>query len=804
MLSSPESARRMTAAAVLTVVALLGGTAIAATDKCGAGASALSDAKAIAGVRGAIARQCPCADFDGSTPQKKHGKFVACAKAVITDATDGSPLLGTFTLRKECKSEVNKIYAKAACGYPASDARVMCCEAKTSNGKTKAGAQKVSKCVDAPNGKIVRHACYVSPFAPDSCSNNATNDCTSLVVQETENIPSPAQPAQTPGTPGVTVSNPKLLEQFGGSTFSLNNARFTRHFLAGPAQQPDAILVLVPGFEGGAGDFKILAENLIVRAKNAGMVLEVWAFDRRTNQLEDTVGLDVAEEFLSPEIGLDWLFGGELGLPLDPILVAGPNRRAVFYDAQADVPFMANWTNLVFSRDIDAVVTMARAAARNQNVFLGGHSAGTGFTARYASTDFNLSGVGPADPGYAKLRGLVLLEGGGGSTGGAFLSSDTLDRVEAKFDGGLFGAVRDNAPRCVDGTTPCTIATEATDCAGQTPPKCTPPTTAYSLVPGLLNPRILAAGEGTALQAALDPDGTQNLGQIDMGAVGNNAINKVPDLAALKFLPQATAEGTLGSFIDDDGFVASTVASFVACSVGGPGPVVNGILHWNDITEASFPPCGAPSPTCLAPFNGPPPTALPAGVWGQEKEVTRFDRLILEFYKGGTNFTDQYYPNAGPSVTSVSGVCSSGTCSVGNVGAPCSTDGQCSQAINLDSSALSIGRGRRDIENLTQAANINIPVIAFGATNGLATVPGDYSAFAVSIGACTASSCNGTPRVVDRFSPNPAFPTFGGVNGGFEVVMAEGFAHIDIVTAEDNADNPVPAALVAFIQRNVQ
>src|SRR5262245_12716514 len=545
---------------------------------------------------------------------------------------------------------------------------------------------------------------------------------------------------------------------------------------------------------------------LIVRAKNAGMVLEVWAFDRRTNQLEDTVGLDIAEEFLSPEIGLDWLFGGELGLPLDPILTAGPNRRAVFYDPQADVPFMANWTNPVFSRDIDAVVTMARAAARNQNVFLGGHSAGTGFTARYAATDFNLSGVGAADPGYAKVRGLVLLEGGGGSAGGAFLSSDTLDRIEAKFDGGLFGAVRDNMPRCVDGVTPCAIVSEATDCAGKVPPKCTLPTTAYALVPGLLNPRILAAGEGTALQAALDPDGGQNLGQVDQGGIpGNTAIKKVPDLTALGFLPQATAEGTLGSFIDDDGLVATAFAPFVATSVGGPGPLVppvTGILTWNDITEASFPPCSGMG--CLAPNNGPPPTSLPAGVWGQEKEVSRFDRVIQAFYKGGTNFTDQYYPTAGPSVTSVAGVCTAGVCTAGTVGAPCTSNGQCSQAIDLDSSALSIGRGRRDIENLTQVANINIPVICFGATNGLATVPGDYSPFGVSIGACTAPSCNGTPRVVDRLSPNPAFPTFGGVAGGFEVVMAEGFAHIDIVAAEDNADNPVPAALLAFIQRNLQ
>src|SRR5262249_4794874 len=208
------------------------------------------------------------------------------------------------------------------------------------------------------------------------------------------------------------------------------------------------------------------------------------------------------------------------------------------------------------------------------------------------------------------------------------------------------------------------------------------------------------------------------------------------------------------------------LASFVATSVGGPGPVVGGVQTWLDITEASFPPCGAPTPTCLAPNNGPAPTTINGAKWGQEKEVTRMDRMVKNFYLGGTNFTDLYYPVAGPSVTSVSGVCTAGVCSVGNVGAPCSSDGQCSQAINLDSSALSIGRGRRDIENLTKAANINIPVISFGGTNGLATVPGTYSAFGVSIGVCTAPSCNGTPRVVDRFTPNPAFPTFGGVARG--------------------------------------
>jgi len=37
---------------------------------------------------------------------------------------------------------------------------------------------------------------------------------------------------------------------------------------------------------------------------------------------------------------------------------------------------------------------------------------------------------------------------------------------------------------------------------------------------------------------------------------------------------------------------------------------------------------------------------------------------------------------------------------------------------------------------------------------------------------------------------------------GYEVVVAEGFAHVDVLTAEDTVDNPIPAALVAFLARN--
>ena len=371
----------------------------------------------------------------------------------------------------------------------------------------------------------------------------------------------------------------------------------------------------------------------------------------------------------------------------------------------------------------------------------------------------------------------------------------------AKFDGGLYGAVRDNAARCVDGRTACTIATEATDCAGQVPPKCSPPTTAYALVPGLLNPRIFASAEAAAIQSVSDLNTDQTIFQVAVGAPGNTPVAKVPDLAILGLaIPPATVEGGFGTFLDKDGPIASLFARFVAMSVGQLGPVVNGLLTWQDILHGP-----------LTPENGlgPPPTTLPGADWGEDLEVTRLDRVLWAFFAGRTNFTDWYYPNAGPSTTTASGVCTAGICTAGNVGAVCSADAECSQAIDLDSTKLSApppaGRGRCDIENLTQAGDIDIPVIAFSGTNGLAPVPGLYSAFALSIGACKTGACDThTPRVVDATSPSPAFPTFGDVAGGFQVFVNEGFAHLDVLTAEDNADNHVVGPLSDFIARNLR
>ena len=601
-----------------------------------------------------------------------------------------------------------------------------------------------------------------------------------VLMQETVDLPSEAQPAYTPGSPGVNVSNPKLIAQFGGADVDLNNARFTRYYLSDQQdRQPDAILILVPGFEGGASNFYILADQLMrVAQENKSLALEIWAMDRRSNQLEDLVGLDISEDLEDPLIGLDFLFGDELELELSQPLVEGPNRRAVLYNNSSDTAFMAQWTPLMHSLDIDAIVEHAQSKALSGNVFLGGHSAGTGYTARYAATDFNLQG-GEPEPGFAKLRGIVLLEGGGSRGQSTPPDASTLDLIEARFDGGLYGAIRDQAPRCIDGETACTVETEQTDCVAFTNVKCVEPLPAYDDAGGLLSPQLLAVSEVNGLDASVNGDGVLSMLQQDQNDVpGNSAINKVPQLAALKLLlgdEPSSSLSLLGQFLDDDGVVAQ-FASFVATSLGFPGPVIDGVNTWlsgdDDIPAEAFT------------DNGPAPKTLDEiSRWGIEVEPSDLTgKMLPMFYLGQTNFSDWYYPSSGLSVTS---------------------------GLGLNTSAISApppqGRGRTDIANQTQGHLINIPVIAFGGSNGLTPTPASWLGFAAAIAPCSVPACDGvTARLVDPDNPNPAFPTYGEVPGGFEVHMSEGYAHFDVLSADNGPDNNVIEPLLAFLERHLQ
>ena len=705
--------------------------------------------------------QCPCAAFDGSTPEHaKHGAFVKCATARHRRRDRRhAAARALHAPRASAGARSQRIYTQGGVRLRGDGAARHVLRGEAGERQDEGRPRR------RPHAASTRPAAGDPPRVlrrrrsrPTRAASTRRTSARRSVVQETVNIPSAAEPADTPGSPGVVVTNPKLLTQFGGGSFSLNNARYTRHHLAGPAAQPDAILILVPGFEGGAGNFKILAENLITRAQADGLVARGVgvrpAHEPARGPRRPRHRRGVREPRDRARLALR---RRARRCTLHPVLAAGPNRRAVFYNTQDDVPFIANWTNLVFSRDIDAVVDAARAAARNQNVFLGGHSAGTGFTARYAATDFNLTRRRPGRSRATRSSAASCCSRAAAARRAARRSrADTLDRIEAKFDGGLFGAVRDNAPRCVDGTTPCTIATEAVDCVGQVPPKCTLPTTAYAVVAGLLNPRILAAGEVTAIQAIVDPDGTRDILRVDQGAPGQqrdrhgarprHARRCSPHVDGARRPRQLRRRRR-----------RRRGARVLRRDLGRrrPAPTVGGLLStWQDITR------GPVRRRRSLPNNGPPPTTLPgARVGPGEGGHAHRSHRGRPSTSAATNFTDWYYPSCrASSVTSASGVCTARHLHGRQRRRRCTTDGAV-RAVDQPRLDGALGRPRPARHREPDAG-------------GEHRHPGDrvrrherpragarhLHRVRRSIGACTAPSCDGTPRVVDADAAEPRVP----------------------------------------------
>ena len=158
-------------------------------------------------------------------------------------------------------------------------------------------------------------------------------------------------------------------------------ARYDKVFVErfGP-RKAKRVLVLVPGFYGGAGDFSLVGPQLVRRVRG----LQVWAVDRRSQALEDTRGFDTGD----PAAAQAYYLGGGGFAPL----------------SGADFPFVREWGLDVALRDLRRVVLRARRGDRS--VVLGGHSLGASTATAYAAWDFR------GRPGHRDLDGLVLIDGG--------------------------------------------------------------------------------------------------------------------------------------------------------------------------------------------------------------------------------------------------------------------------------------------------------------------------------------------------------------------------------------------------------
>lgn len=163
-----------------------------------------------------------------------------------------------------------------------------------------------------------------------------------------------------------------------------------------------AVVLMIPGYLGGAGSFTSLARNLVGLAGTATPV-EVWAIDRRANCLEDQAGMQEAERIGKPRAALDYYLNGST---VDGRAFGG------FY-GPADTPYLSEFGLDLLMRDIQAVLAEAipDPAQRKKTVFIAGHSMGAALAAAFAAWDFDRDPATLADAGFNSCAGLIGLEG---------------------------------------------------------------------------------------------------------------------------------------------------------------------------------------------------------------------------------------------------------------------------------------------------------------------------------------------------------------------------------------------------------
>ena len=158
-------------------------------------------------------------------------------------------------------------------------------------------------------------------------------------------------------------------------------AKYDRVFVQkiGP-KDAKRVLVLVPGFFGGAGGIAPVARDIVARVPG----LAVWVVDRRENAFEDTSVFESGDAQTAFDYYLNFQYEAVRG---------------------ADAPFAGKWGLRVALGDLRKVILKARAGGR-RDVILGGHSLGASTTVAYAAWDFN------GRPGYRDIDAMVLIDGG--------------------------------------------------------------------------------------------------------------------------------------------------------------------------------------------------------------------------------------------------------------------------------------------------------------------------------------------------------------------------------------------------------
>jgi pimeloyl-ACP methyl ester carboxylesterase len=530
----------------------------------------------------------------------------------------------------------------------------------------------------------------------------------------------------TPGS-GASVELPTTptVDAIVGAGADLNRTLTVRTRV--PGRRPEAVLILMPGFLGGASTFDPLARDLVRASRGR---IQVWAIDRRSNQLEDRRGAELArfkaeigDRFGDDELvtagledGVRFYFDVDLDgdtVPDPPTELpdASGASSSFLRLEQDDLRFAAHWGVDTVVRDWKTLVDEARDLVGPDGVVVvGGHSLGTTWAGLYAAYDFDpTAGVDAAHDG---IDGVLLLEGGGPRAPSP--SAPDLATYEA------------------------TVADLESDGGADV---------FLSSLFELIDPVNLgAAGEMNGLAGSFQPDAPSILQETTLfGGFPINLLLNAP----------FTNEALVGFFLDDDFSVNPAFSASFGFSDNAPNALNPffaffpgdflvadtslglDLRTWKAFDDPTLPTCppNDPAPVagsgdvgCALRNNGPKPApGDPPAIWGEEREVTDLRVLLKTLYETG-NASEWYFVSGRPDLDF---------------------------AFGRDSSAL----GAEDLLAVTQNANMDAPILAIGGSNGLAPTEDSFASYLGSVA---------TPAADQT------------------ITILEGYSHLDVLSATDN------------------
>jgi pimeloyl-ACP methyl ester carboxylesterase len=379
----------------------------------------------------------------------------------------------------------------------------------------------------------------------------------------------------------------------------------------GPAKagRADAVVVIIPGFLGGAGSFDQVARNTVRNAAARGAKIEFWALDRRANCLEDHTGVQAAARDRDPSIAYEYYWGGR---EVD-------GKRFEGFKEASETEFVREFGLERTMRDWYAVLRAMIPSQRTrvEKVICGGHSFGGPLTTAFAGWDFDGDPNTTDDAGYNQCAGFAGLDTrfSLGSPGGGTPGFGTL----------------------------VSLGGQATDSPFVNIPPLTPETIQ---VPAVFGVGAFYDPQGTDLLRELPS--TTNIDVAQRALFSRDAVHFATGIPSIRDFT-ITNQVTLAGVFDDN----SAPLSFMRSSVG--------MVTGGELADKNFP---SPDPTLALPEEPETPlyswqnyqavgaggASVPLNDSGEpytsrESEASDVSQLARTMFEAPANFIEQYFPN---------------------------------------------------------------------------------------------------------------------------------------------------------------